>query len=199
MGKEAWFRLIAGIIFGVGMGISMRYRRRSEMQGEKVSWKEEGWFIMVMLRVCGLGLWLSLFLYFVYPRAIGWAHLHQLPDPVRIAAMGVAVAMIPCLAWMFRSIGTNITQTVALRKDHELVTHGPYKWIRHPLYTFGSLNFIAHAVIAANWFIMMWAALGFVMLMVRLPIEEAKLIERFGEEYIVYKKRTGALLPKVFG
>ncbi|TNE51672.1 MAG: isoprenylcysteine carboxylmethyltransferase family protein [Deltaproteobacteria bacterium] len=199
MGKEAWFRLIAGVIFLAGMSISMRYRRRSETQGEKVSWKEEGWFIMVMLRICGLGLWLSLLLYFVYPQAIGWAHLHQLPDAVRIAAMGVAVVMIPCLAWMFRSIGNNITQTVALRKDHKLVTHGPYKWIRHPLYTFGSLNFIAYAVIAANWFITMWAALGFVMLMVRLPIEEAKLIERFGEEYIAYKKRTGALLPKVFG
>lgn len=199
MGQETWLRLTAIVVFVVGMAISMRYRHRSESQGEKVPWREEGWFIMIMLRVCGMGLWLSLLLYFAYPKALAWATLPQIPMSVRWGAIGVAVVMVPCLAWMFHSIGNNITQTVALRKNHQLVTHGPYRWIRHPLYTFGSLNFLAYAVVAANWFIMMWAGLGFIILMIRLPKEEAKLIERFGQEYIDYKKRTGALFPKLMG
>jgi protein-S-isoprenylcysteine O-methyltransferase Ste14 len=57
------------------------------------------------------------------------------------------------LRWLFSSIGSSITQTVATKKDHELITHGPYGWVRHPLYSVGTLMFMALALVAANWFI----------------------------------------------
>lgn len=78
------------------------------------------------------------------------------------------------------------------REEHELVTGGPYRWVRHPLYAVGSSFFVSLSLVAANWF-MGLSSLS--VLLVRLPKEEEKLIERFGDEYRQYMKRTGRLLP----
>jgi protein-S-isoprenylcysteine O-methyltransferase Ste14 len=196
MTDEQILRLAAGLVFLSGIIPSMYYRKQSESQGEKVSWKAEGMFVMICLRVFGMAMWLSVMAFFVYPAAISWAQF-SLPMAVRWSALGMAVLMVPALIWVFRSIGKNITQTVGIRSNHKLITDGAYRWIRHPLYTFGMLNFVAYGVMAANWLILLFCALGMIMLLIRLPNEEEKLIEAFGEEYIEYKKRTGALFPRL--
>ena len=93
------------------------------------------------------------------------------------------------------TIGNNITDTVAIRANHRLVMHGPYRWVRHPLYSVGTLFFVSVGLIAANWFILTMSLVALVMLFIRLPKEEAKLIEAFGDEYLNYMKNTGRLLP----
>jgi protein-S-isoprenylcysteine O-methyltransferase Ste14 len=100
--------------------------------------------------------------------------------------------------WLFRSIGSGITPTSATRKAHQLVTSGPYRWIRHPLYTFGASLFIAFGVMADNWFIALLGILAFIAMAARTPKEEANLIEKFGDEYRSYMQRTGRFLPKLF-
>lgn len=66
----------------------------------------------------------------------------------------------------------------------------------HPLYTVGTMLFGSLSLLAANWFMGLASLVGLVMLMVRSQKEEQKLIERFGDEYREYMKRTGRLLPK---
>jgi len=56
------------------------------------------------------------------------------------------------LVWMFRTLGRNLTDTVVTRKEHTLVTTGPYRWIRHPFYTSAGLLGVANSLAAANWF-----------------------------------------------
>ena len=107
------------------------------------------------------------------------------------------MATLPLLYWVLISIGKNITPTVATRKDHQLVTGGAYRWVRHPLYSVGTLFFLALNLLVANWFISLASLVGLTMLLVRLPKEEASLIERFGDEYRAYTKRTGRLLPRI--
>jgi protein-S-isoprenylcysteine O-methyltransferase Ste14 len=60
----------------------------------------------------------------------------------------------------------------------------------------GTTFFASLSVLAANWFMGLVSLSVLVMLLVRLPKEEEKLIERFGEEYREYMKRTGQLLPR---
>ncbi|MGW8251833.1 MAG: methyltransferase family protein, partial [Anaerolineales bacterium] len=79
------------------------------------------------------------------------------------------------------------------------VTYGPYRWVRHPLYTVGFMMFIGLSLLAANWFIALMLVLGFVPLAMRTPIEEAHLVERFGDEYRRYMRRTGRYLPRFGG
>ena len=98
---------------------------------------------------------------------------------------------------MLRTLGKNITPTVETREEHELVTGGPYRWVRHPLYTVGTSFFVSLSIVAANWFTGLASLVGLVMLLIRLPKEEEKLIERFGDEYRSYMQRTGRLLPRI--
>jgi protein-S-isoprenylcysteine O-methyltransferase Ste14 len=98
--------------------------------------------------------------------------------------------------WVFCAIDKNITPTVETREDHELVTTGPYRWVRHPLYTVGTTFFASLSLLAANWFMSLATLSVLVMLLVRLPKEEEKLMQRFGDDYREYAKRTGRLLPR---
>ena len=38
------------------------------------------------------------------------------------------------IVWAFQSLGSNLTDTVVTRRQHTLITHGPYRWVRHPFY-----------------------------------------------------------------
>src|SRR5215217_2402202 len=109
---------------------------------------------------------------------------------LRWSGAGLGTVFLVLALWIFRTIGKNITSTVETREEHELVTDGPYRWVRHPLYTVGTSFFTSLGIVAANWFV------GLVMLLIRLPKEEEKLIERFGDEYRAYMERTGRLLPR---
>ncbi len=101
--------------------------------------------------------------------------------------------------WLFSSIGSGITPTSATRTRHILVTSGPYRWVRHPLYTLACSLFIAFGLIADNWFIPLLGILAFIAMVIRTPKEEANLIEKFGDEYREYMKHTGRFFPKLGG
>ena len=67
--------------------------------------------------------------------------------------------------WTFRSLGKNLTDTVVTRRQHTLVQHGPYRWIRHPLYSSAALLIAALSLIAANWFFFAGCAVLCVLVM----------------------------------
>ena len=99
--------------------------------------------------------------------------------------------------WVFTCLGNNVSPTVVTRKNATLVTHGPYRWIRHPLYLMGLISYVGFALLAENWFIGAMAVVAFIVLNLRLPNEEAHLIERFGDEYRQYMQRTGKFMPRL--
>lgn len=190
------FRIIAMAIFVAGLLIGGYYRYLAEKAGEKISWNEEGAVVMILLRFFGLLGWGSVIVYLINPEWMKWAEI-PLPAMARWIGVITGVIAVPLLYWLFKSIGTNITQTVKTRKEHKLVTNGPYRWVRHPLYSVGTLLFTSFALMASNWFIGLTTLIGLVMLMVRLPKEEKNLVEKFGEEYKEYAKRTGRLIPRI--
>lgn len=190
------FRTIGALLFLAGVSISFYFRRKSETHGEKVSFEAEGPVVMIALRLAGLTMWLSVIIWLINPRWMAWAQLDT-PSVLRWFGVVLGVVCLPLTYWLFSSIGTNITQTVATRADHQLVTSGPYRYVRHPLYTVGMAMFFAFALLASNWFIALSTAVVLVMLLIRLPKEEQKLVDRFGEQYRQYMQRTGKLLPRL--
>lgn len=189
-------RIFATIIFITSMFISGYSRRKADkVTGKKVSWKDEGILMILLLRVGGLLLWFSSIGYLIYPPLLAWSKV-GLPEWVRWIGVGTGFICVIFIYWLFSSIGSGISPTVATRKEHKLVTHGIYRWIRHPLYSVGTLLFLSFATMANSWFIAAMAVLAFILLAIRLPNEEAHLIEKFGDEYREYMKTTGAFLPK---
>ncbi len=135
---------------------------------------------------------LSVVAYLLNPRWMKWYSL-SLPTWLRWSGAGLGAVCLPLSYWVFSTIGKNITPTVGTREDHELVTSGPYRWVRHPLYSMGTTFFVSLSVLAANWFMGLVSLSALLMLLARLPKEEAKLIERFGDEYREYNEAHRAL------
>jgi protein-S-isoprenylcysteine O-methyltransferase Ste14 len=195
--NENIFRILAAVVLFTAIGISSYFRRKADQEsGEKISRSVDGTVMMTIIRLAGLVLWLSPLVYLLNPRWMVWSKI-GLPDPLRWLGVMIGVVCVFLIYWLFSSIGTGITPTSATRKHHTLVTSGPYRWVRHPLYTVGSFMFIAFAMIADNWFIAALGILTFILMAVRTPKEEENLIQKFGDEYREYMKRTGRFFPKL--
>ena len=194
--NENIFRILAALILFTGMGISTYFRLKADKEtGEKVSRKVDGSAMMNVIRFGGLILWLSPLVYLINPNWMNWSKI-GLPESIRWLGVGIGVLCTLGIYWLFSSIGSGITPTSATRKEHKLVTRGIYRWIRHPLYTIGSSFIISFGIMADNWFIAAFGILAFILMASRTPKEEANLIEKFGDEYREYMKRTGRYLPR---
>ena len=196
--NENIFRILAAVILFTGIGISSYFRRKADKDtGEKISRKVDGNAMMTLIKLGGLILWFSPLVYLINPSWMAWSKI-GLPESVRWLGVGVGILCVFGIYWLFSSIGSGITPTSATRKEHKLVTNGIYRWVRHPLYTVGSSLFISFGMMADNWFIAALGVLAFIGMAIRTPKEEANLIEKFGDEYREYMKRTGRFLPKLF-
>lgn len=195
--NENIFRLLAALILFTGIGISSYFRRKADREsGERISRRVDGTAFMRIIQLGGLILWLSPLVYLINPAWMAWSRI-GLPEWMRWLGVVLGVLCAFGIYWLFSSIGSGITPTSATRKQHQLVTSGPYRWIRHPLYTFGSSLFIALGMIADNWFIALLGILAFIAMASRTPKEEANLIQKFGDEYRDYMKRTGRYFPRL--
>ena len=195
--NENTFRILAAIILFTGVGISSYFRRKADRDsGEKISRNVDGTAMLTLIKLGGLLLWLSPLLYLINPRWLAWSKI-GLPEWARWLGVGIGLLCVLGIYWLFNSIGSGITPTSATRKQHTLVTRGPYRWVRHPLYTVGASLFISFGMLADNWFIAGLGILTFILMAIRTPKEEANLIEKFGDEYREYMKRTGRFFPKL--
>ena len=196
---EVTVRIIFGVCFFLFIIVSAAYRARATKQGGDSFdvIKKEGVSVAIPLRVIGLSLTVSCLLFIFYPAAIAFAALHQY-DWFFTTGIILCVISFPFIIWTFQSLGKNITETVQARKTSELVTTGIYKFLRHPIYTTTFFYNCGLALIAANWLIGIITVLLFVFLIIRTSSEEKILIEKYGDNYRDYMKRTGGHFPKLF-
>jgi len=125
------------------------------------------------------------------------ALLIPLPPWLRWAGFVLGLAGIALLAWTQVLLGHRWSAQLQLREKHTLVTTGAYARVRHPLYTAMLAFAIGFALLTAHWLFVLFLASMLVFLPLRIPKEEAMMIEEFGDEYRQYMQRTGALLPKL--
>jgi protein-S-isoprenylcysteine O-methyltransferase Ste14 len=110
-----------------------------------------------------------------------------------IFVVGLTIAIVAA-----STLKRNYVSTLMTRDDHELITHGLYRHVRHPLY-FGVLIAIMGVPVYAP------SLPGFGVMCVLIPIflnrirmEEAMLTEKFGDAYEAYRKATRKLIPFVY-
>lgn len=195
--NDSIFRLLILVLVVSALSVSAYFRRKAARTGgDKIDRTQEGVPLMIVLRATGLGLWISLLVYVINPDWIRFAAL-PIPEVARWFGFILSVMALPLLVWMFRSLGNNITDTVQTRQNARLVVRGPYRWIRHPLYSFGAVFFIGFMLMTANALIMVFGVAAFTMLVLRTPTEEARLVEKFGDGYREYMTQTGRFLPRL--
>jgi len=196
MNADQTFRLIliAGAL--IVFPIAIYHRVRAHGTGEKLDRWKEGLFILFTLRPIGIAVMVGLFTYMVNPALMAWS---SMPLPLWLRWMGVVFGVLggALVVWAFRNLGKNLTDTVVTRREHSLVTAGPYRWVRHPFYVAVALSMLGNALAAANWFLLIGGAVVFMLLAIRVRIEEAQLLARFGGAYQAYMDRTGRFVPRI--
>src|SRR6185369_1694435 len=111
--------------------------------------------------------------------SVEWATF-TLPVWVRWVGVVLGISCSLLMYWTLSSLGKNLTDTVVARANAILVTHGPYRWVRHPFYVTAALLMASVTLLTANWLIGLTSLIVLVLLAVRTPKEEAMLIKRFG-------------------
>jgi protein-S-isoprenylcysteine O-methyltransferase Ste14 len=122
-----------------------------------------------------------------------------LPDAPATYWTGVAfVALGLLFAIRARNVlGRNWSGTVTLKENHELIRNGPYRCVRHPIYTGLLLAFAGSAIARGEWRGLVALAIAFLALWRKLKLEERWMIETFGEAYLSYRAEVRALIPFV--
>jgi protein-S-isoprenylcysteine O-methyltransferase Ste14 len=196
MTQDLLFRPIVVAGF-VALLVIAGYRRiQSQSTGERLDRLQEGVFILVGLRLAGLILWSAVIAFMTDPAYMAWASM-PLPIWLRWAGVAVCVTTLALLAWTLRDLGRNLTDTVVTRQAATLVTHGAYRWVRHPFYACMALMILGNALMAANWFMLAAGAVVLSLIVVRTKTEEEKLVARFGDAYRSYMQRTGRFVPRL--
>jgi protein-S-isoprenylcysteine O-methyltransferase Ste14 len=196
MTRESTFRITAAVLFAVAMAVGGYHRRKAAREGGAVSRREEPRAIFFSLRASGVVMMLLLLAWLLRPEWMRWAMM-PLPHWLRWAGAALAAGGIVFVYFVFRALGSNLTDTVATRERHTLVVAGPYRYVRHPFYVFTALFAMGMLLLSALWPVALLAGATFFLLAVRTPLEEAKLIERFGDEYRAYAQRTGRFIPRM--
>ena len=120
-------------------------------------------------------------------------------DGITVLGILMIVTGITFRALAVRYLGKYFTPTVQIKDDHRLVTSGPYSIVRHPSYTGAFLAIVAGGVVleSLTGFIISCIAM-IIAYYVRIGIEEKELTAWFGNDYLLYKKRTKMIIPYVW-
>jgi len=194
--REGFFRVAVGALLIAAMGTSMWFRRRADRAGGGISRARDGAVMPIVLTAFGIAGAVSLLAWLIRPQTFDWALL-RLPLWARLVAVGLAASCLPMFYWMFQHLGSNVTATSVVRENARLVTTGPYRFIRHPMYTFGTLFYAALSLAMDTWWMMLLVGCAFLIIAWRTQREEANLSARFGAEYERYRERTGRFFPKI--
>jgi protein-S-isoprenylcysteine O-methyltransferase Ste14 len=107
----------------------------------------------------------------------------------------VTVAGLLFAVWAREHLGSNWSRSVTIKQDHELITTGPYAVVRHPIYTGTLAGFLGMAIAVSQVRGFIAFALIFLVLWVKLRMEEEWMRSQFGETYATYARQTAALVP----
>src|SRR5262249_39702245 len=105
--------------------------------------------------------------------------------------------------WLFvsthRALGRNWSGILEISEQHRLVATGPYRRVRHPMYSSFFCLALCYAFLSANWLIAATNLLAVtLMYAARVQDEERMMLDQFGDEYRAYMQRTGRLIPKLY-
>ena len=169
----------------IGRSPNVRPRSRKE----KLLWA--GWLVVV-------GLWLTI------PFAAGKETLQPLSElitaflhPVSVAAgIFLIVAGYAGTLWSYSAMGTNWRMGIDPGERLVLVTRGPFRFVRHPIYLFQAVMLWGLALLLPTPLSLMAIAIHLVCVRIKAADEESFLLGAYGANYELYRSRTGKLLPK---
>jgi protein-S-isoprenylcysteine O-methyltransferase Ste14 len=148
-------------------------------------------------RVLLFGGYALLFSQAPFPGAPNYAHFVQPREALAIAGVVFTYVGLPLTVWSRVRLGRFWSGWVVLKQDHRLIQSGPYRVVRHPLYSGIIVAAIGMALCITTWSSLLGVASLITCFERRAHKEDALLATEFGEEFESYRQRTGRLLPRM--
>lgn len=189
---------IPNLIFAIAFCCYVGIRGTYSKQRKKVEIVDNRRGVLEVALLISVGLSSLLFpAVFLITNLLSFAD-YFLPTSIRV----IGLVLLPVSLFLFyrshSDLGENWSATLNLRKDHQLITKGVYSRVRHPMYTSIILWNLAQGVILENWMAGWVAMASFALLLAfRVPREERMMTDHFGQAYLRYMSRTGALWPRL--
>jgi len=115
-----------------------------------------------------------------------------------VAGVALSLFSLAFSVWARLALGRNWSGTVTIKQDHQLVTCGPYRIARHPIYLGMLMMFVGNAIGLGQWRTILALALFLAAIVPKLRKEERWMEEHFGDAYRGYAHRTAALVPFLY-
>jgi protein-S-isoprenylcysteine O-methyltransferase Ste14 len=195
--SEGVFRALLCVLFAALAGLWGWAFLRAGIDRAAFLGRHEGLAVAITIRVLLSASILAMAAYAVHPETMQWAQA-PLPDALRyFGALLCGLAL-----WLFesarRNLGRAFNPSLRVNPKALLVTSGPYRLIRHPMYVAFLATWTGYGLLSANWFIgTTGAAAECAIALIRTRREEAMLMAAFGPEYARYARRTGKFLPRL--
>ena len=128
----------------------------------------------------------------------GWLGTRFVEASPAIGRLGLALTIvgIAFAIWARWHLGENWSATVTLKEGHELINTGPYRRIRHPIYTGMLLAFVGTALSLGEYRALISVGIVLVAFYAKAKKEERFLAQEFGEKFREHSRRTGMFLPR---
>lgn len=125
---------------------------------------------------------------------------HRLIGSFELRWVGVALTAAGLLfsVWARVHLGRNWSGFVSLKADHKLIRTGPYRFVRHPIYTGLLIAAIGGVLVADTPDGIIGFALVLLAFSIKIRREELLLTQEFGDEYLAFKQNVPALVPLLF-
>ena len=117
--------------------------------------------------------------------------------PISFGAAFLCVAGLAFALWARLTLGRNWSGVVALKEGHNLVERGPYRFVRHPIYTGMLIMFFATALVQSHVAGFVGVLLMFASFWIKLDREERLMLQQFPERYAAYQQRVKRIIPFV--
>jgi protein-S-isoprenylcysteine O-methyltransferase Ste14 len=136
-------------------------------------------------------------IYIIAPSYIAWASI-PLPPFARWLGAGIALTGFLLLESSHRALASNWSDQPRIMQSQQFIRTGPYKRIRHPIYTSFLMILGSSLLITSNWLVgLLWIASVGLDISARIRFEERAMQEQFGQEFVEYKATTGSLFPRL--
>jgi protein-S-isoprenylcysteine O-methyltransferase Ste14 len=141
----------------------------------------------------------AFFLLFDPRLSVSWLGRNFLPASHAVFLCGIAITVVGLgfAIWARIFLGSNWSGAVVVKEQHTLTRTGPYRWVRHPIYTGMLLGALGTAVSLEQWRGLCGVVLMTFGFYVKARHEEQLMIQTFGAQYDEYKRKTGMLLPGI--
>lgn len=188
-------KVVLIVVFTIFSIIRIQYQRLAKKaQLRTIIEESKKYSIFLSILICYEVL--TLFLWLLYPEAIVFGSI-TMSSWLRYIGVALGIGALLLFVWVHQNLGKYFTNQLRITAGHTIINTGPYRWVRHPMYTAFYILHVASFLLSANWFIgVTWTAGLTIIMFLRVKREETMMLEAFGEHYLSYMERTGRFLPR---